>query len=182
MKNKTMRSMLAGLFLCAAAGPLPAQVKPGEEQRLETAAGELNKEYSEGQQRVEGKIKAEFKVDDALLMGLHFKKMNNGEIAIALGLAGEMHRGVSDKNLHEVVALREGPPVAGWGKVAKELGLKLGPVISKLKKISAEVRRQEKADTVKKLKEEKAEKLKKAENNGQPGKTEKAGMKSLSRP
>lgn len=170
MKNKTIRFILAGFFLCAAAGPLSAQEKPGVEQKLEAAAGELNKEYSEGRQRVEAKIKAEFKVDDALLIGLHFKKMNNGDIAIALGLAQSMPRGITDNNLHEVVALREGPPEAGWGKVAKDLGLKLGPVIGRLKKISAEVRKQERSDTAKKIKEEKAEKLKKAGKKGQPGK------------
>jgi len=180
MKNKTMRFMLAGLFFCAAAGPVLAQDKPGEEARLEAGAAELNKEYSEGQQRVAGRIKAEFKVDDALLMGLHFKKMNNGDIAIALGLARQLRGGITDKNLHEVVALREGPPVAGWGKVADALGLKLGPVVSKLKKLSAEVRKQEKADTAKKSKEEKADKAKSAEK--ERVKTGKAGMKSLSRP
>lgn len=182
MNNGKMRVILAGLMFCAAAGPVLAREKPGEEQKLEASAAELNKEYSEGQGRVEGKLKSEFKVDDALLMGLHFKKMNNGDIAIALGLAMQMHRGISDKNLHAVVALREGPPVAGWGKVAKDLGLKLAPVTVRLKKISAEVRKQEKTDMIKKAKEEKAEKLEKAEKNARPENTEKAGMKSLSRP
>jgi hypothetical protein len=182
MKNKKMLVMLAGFFLYAAAGRTFAQGKAGEEQKVQTAARELNEKHPEGQQLVADRIKAEFKVDEALMLGLHFRKMSNGEIAIALGLAQEMRRGITDKNLHEVVSMHDAAPEAGWGKVAKDLGVKLGPVIGKLKKIAAEVRRQEKADSAKKLKEEKAEKLKKAEKNGQPGKTEKAGMKSLSRP
>jgi hypothetical protein len=181
MKNNKTRFILACLFVCAAAGPALAQVNAGEEAKLEACAAELNKDHSEGKQRVADKIKTQFGVDDARLMGLHFRRMNNGDIAIALGLAQGMRRVITDKNLQRIVALREGPPEAGWGKVAKELGVKLGPVISKLRKVSAEVRKQEKADTAEKEIKSRAEEIARKDGGGQPGKTEKAGMKSLSR-
>lgn len=226
MKNIKAGFMLAGLMLCAAAAPAYCQVKAKEEKQLEAGAADLNKNYSEGRERVAGKIKAEFKVEDELLVGLRFKELGNGEIAVILAMAQNLPGGITDANLHKIVALRDGPPPAGWGKIAKELGLKLGPAISRVRKISAEVRKQEKIDTAEKkrkaaaekaeaakkaraekaeaakraaaekaeavkkaatekaeaAKKARAEKLEKSKAGGQPGKTEKAGMKSLSRP
>ena len=175
MKNAKLRLLFTGLFLCAAIIPAFAQKKPTEEQTLETCAGELDKKYSEGQQRVAEKIIAEFEVADGLIVGLRFKKMGYGEIAIALGLAQGLHRIIQEEDLRKIVELRQGPPVMGWGRIAGDLGLKLGPVISKIRKISAEVRKDEKGD---KAKEAEAEKLKeqgKAEKSGKDAKDTKAG-------
>ena len=158
MKNGKAEFILAWLMLCAAAVPACCQVKSKEEKALEAGAAELNKNYSEGQQRVAAKIKAEFKVEDELLVGLRFKELGNGEIAVVLAMAQSLHGGITDANLHKIVALREGPPPAGWGKIAGDLGLKLGPVISRVKKISTEVRKQEKIDTAEKKKKAAAEK------------------------
>lgn len=155
MKNSELSLMLAGFFLCAAVLPAFARERSKEEKKLETCAGELDKNHSEGQRRVADKIKARFGVDDGRVLGLRLKNMGYGEIAIALGLAQDLPGGITDENLYKIITQRQGPPAAGWGKIAKDLGLKFGPVISKIENISSEVRRQEKAD--------KAEKAKKAE-------------------
>ncbi|MDD5209160.1 MAG: hypothetical protein PHV36_07220 [Elusimicrobiales bacterium] len=175
MKNLKLHFMLTGLILCLAAASSFAQEKPGEEKKLEAVAAELDKNHSEGQQRVADMIKAEFGVADGLIMGLRFKKLGYGEIAIALGLAQGLHRTIKDEDLYKIVSLRQGPPVMGWGRIAKELGLKLGPVISKVQKISAEVRRDEKGDKAAEDKKTEAEKLKKQEKADKSEKTDKDG-------
>jgi|GEM_PF-1676990 len=184
MENVKLHLTLAGLLLLAAGTPASALVRSPEEKRLEASAGELDKNHPEGQQRVADKICAEFEVGSGLVIGLRYKKLGYGEIAIALGLAQNLHRIIKDEDLHKIIALRQGPPVKGWGEVARAFGLKLGPVISKVQKLSVKVRKQETADKVKeakKAKEEKERERKMAEQMNRPGKTVKEGMLSLSR-
>ncbi len=184
MKNRKIQLVLAGFFLFSAGLPVLAQEKTGEEKRLEASASELDKKHHGDQERMAAGIKAEFGVDDGRIMGLRFRKMRDSEIAISLALAQEMHGGLTDKNLYEIVSLRQGPPVAGWGKIAGKFGLKLGPVEKKIKKISAEFRKRAKADRTKKEMADKAkaaEKTGKPEKSGQPERTENENMKALMR-
>ncbi|OGR66574.1 MAG: hypothetical protein A2X31_04445 [Elusimicrobia bacterium GWB2_63_22] len=183
MKNPELRLIFAGLLLLAAGTAVFAGSSP-EEKELAAAAGELDKNHSEGQQRVADSICAEFGVGNALVTGLRFKRLGDGEIAIALALAQGLHRIIKDEDLRRIVGLRQGPPVMGWGRVAGELGLKLGPVINKVKKLSAAVRAREtrdKAGRAEKAKERKERERKVAEKMNRPGKTVKEGMLSLSR-
>jgi len=177
MKNNKLRLMLAGLFLCAAAMPAFAQEMSKEEKRLEAGAGELDKNAvkPEGAQRVHDRIKAEFGVDDARVQALRDKNMGYGGISIALGLAQELPGGITDANVDKVMALRQGPPVMGWGRLAKELGLKLGPVQSKVSKMSSEVRKAKKDQVKKDMKEAKGEKSGKPEKMDRPGNPGKNG-------
>ena len=186
MKNKELRLMLAGLFLCAAAIPAFAQRQTREEKDLEISAGELDKSAArpEGPQRVIDRITVQYSVDEARVQGLRLKRLGYGEIAIVFGLVQNMPRGIRDENLYRVVALRQGPPVMGWGKVAKELGLKLGPVVRRVREIASVVRSQEKIDKAaedKKAKEEKEKAEEMADKMERPGKTVKEGVKSLPR-
>ena len=175
MKNNNMQLMFAGLFMFAVAVPALAQEKLEEEKQLDKVEADLNLDAAqpEGKAAVAEKIKKDFKVDDARLNGLRDKQLKDGEMAIALALAEGLPGGITDENVQKVVAMRQGPPVAGWGKVAKELGVKLGPVLSKAKKTAAEARRNAKAEKVKKEKREKAEKTMKGEKGERGGKPEK---------
>ena len=163
MKNMELRLIFAGLFLCAAVIPAFALGKSKEELKLEAGAAELDISAgrSGGEVRVAGKIKALFGVDGARVLGLHYKKLGYGDIAIVLGLAQDMPGGLKDENLYKVVALRQGPPAAGWGKIAGDLGLKLGPAAVKVKNVVAEVHRLEKISKAKKDKKAASEKAKK---------------------
>jgi len=186
MKSKKLQLMFAGIFLCAAVIPAFAQKNSRQERELETSSRELDKSAAlpSGQQRVTDKINGHFDVDETGVAGLRLKHLGYGEIAIVLGLAQNMPRGIRDENLYRIVALRQGPPVMGWGNVAKELGLKLGPVISGVRKIGSGVRKQENADKIKESKKAKKEKAKKdemSEKMARPGKTVKEGIKSLPR-
>jgi len=170
--------MFAGLLLCAAAMPVLAEEKSKDEKKLETSSGELDKcaVKPEGQARVVDRIKAEFDVNDARVQGLRDKNMGYGEISIALGLAQSLPGGITDDNVQKIVALRQGPPVMGWGRIAKELGLKLGPLQSKVHKMSANVRKSEKAaDKAGKEKDNKPGKMDKPEKPGKMDRPEKPG-------
>lgn len=176
MNNLTLRLLSAGLFLGAAALPAIAQERSKEEVKLEASAGELDKKYSEGQVRVAQMIKSQFGVDGARILGLRSMNMGYGEIAIALGLAEEMRGGITDENLEKIMTLRRGPPVKGWGRVAGELGLKLGPVLGKVRKITARLSGQEKAAKAKKDGKTGDTKPQKQEKSGNKAPLERSGQ------
>lgn len=173
MKNRKLRLMLAGVLMCAAM-PALAQEKPQDEKKLESAAVELDKDAGqpEGGRTVAEKLKTEFKVDDARVQGLRDQKLGYGEISIALSLAQGLPGGITDANVQKVMALRQGPPVMGWGNVAKELGQKLGPVTAKTRKVSAEARKKLKAEKMK-MERNRVEKGEKREKMDKPERLEK---------
>lgn len=180
MNNKNMQLVFAGLFLFAAAMPAFAQEASLDEKKLDKVEADLDKNAAEpeGQAVVTEKIKNEFKVDDARISGLQAQGLSYGGITAALALAQGLPGGITDANVQKVVALRQGPPVMGWGKVAKELGLKLGPAISKAKKAGDEAGKKVKAEKMKKERKEKMEKAGKGEKGGKadrPAKAERGG-------
>lgn len=167
MKTNKLRLMLAGLFLFAAAMPVFAEEKSREEKKLETAGGELDKSAveDEGQPRVTDKIQTQYGVDGARVQALRDRKLGYGEVSIVLGLAQSLPGGITDANVDKIMALRQGPPVMGWGKIAKSLDLKLGPVQSKVKKISSDLKKDKKALKEKSEKSERADKPEKHEKH-----------------
>ncbi len=150
MKTKKLQLMFAGLILCAAAVIAVAQEKSKEEMKLETSSGELDKSavMPEGQLRVTEKIKTEY------------------------GLARSLPGGITDANVQKIMALRQGPPVMGWGKIAGDLGLKLGKVQSNVHKMAAAVHKMEKIQA-KKDKKAEIEKGRKGDKMDKPMKAEK---------
>lgn len=179
MKNNKLRLMLAGLFLCAAAMPVFAEERSREEKKLEAAGGELDKSAveDEGQPRVTDKIQTQFGVDGARVQSLRDKKLGYGEVSIVLGLAQGLPGGITDANVDKIMALRQGPPVMGWGKIAKSLNLKLGPVQSKVHKISSDLKKDKKAGMEKGKKGEKTDKPEKHEKHEKMDKPEKSGKR-----
>lgn len=185
MKKNELLLLAAVLLLCGAGlTPALAEEKSAEETKLESSASELEKDAAqpEGRRTVTERIKAEFGVDDARIEALREKKLGYGGVSIALSLAQGLPGGITDENVDKVVALRQGPPVMGWGKVAKELGLKLGPAVSKVKKLSADARKKAAAERAKAKAEgrkggrpEKAGRPERPEKPERPAKPEKGG-------
>ncbi|MDD5209902.1 MAG: hypothetical protein PHV36_10980 [Elusimicrobiales bacterium] len=179
MKNKEIAMLFSGLLLCAGMQVL-AEEKSSDEKKLDTAVVEMDKEAGMPacQESFQQKIKSDFGVDDAMVQGLRGKNMGYGEISIALGLAQQLPGGITEANVQKITALRQGPPVMGWGRISRDLGLKLGPVTSRVRKISAEVSKQGKADKMKKAEKgeragkperpEKPEKMNRPEKGGRP--------------
>lgn len=112
--KKTTMCLTAGLAFCAAfaaAADAPAKDAPTAEQSA--------------------KLKDEYKVDDARIQSLRDKKFNDSEIKKVLAIAEKMPGGITDENVDKVTALRQGPPVMGWGQIAGKQGFTLGSVMGK---------------------------------------------------
>jgi hypothetical protein len=124
----------------------------------------------DGASTVVGKIANEFNVDEAVIADLRAQKLGYGEISIALSLAERMPGGITDENIASVLDIRQGPPVTGWGNVAKELNLSLKPAATHLERVSdgTEANGGTKKEVVR------HEKTTKLERAGKPERVEKA--------
>jgi len=136
-----------------------------------TGIASVNRQAStpDGASLVTQRLVNDFGVTEAQVSDLRTKGLSFGEIAIALSLAKEEQGGVTDANIQKVLSLRQTTPPTGWGKVAKELGVKLGPAVSSVEKLAKESRggvkkSEEKAETKAQEKAEKADKGEKVEH------------------
>ncbi|MDA8245107.1 MAG: hypothetical protein M0025_13425 [Elusimicrobia bacterium] len=161
MKNKGMSLLLAGLLLGAAL-PVLAQSKSPDEKKLDKSSLTMDKDAAtpEGEKAVAARLTEEFKVDAARVQGLRDQKLGYGEVGIVLSLAQKLEGGITDANVQKIMDMRKGPPVQGWGEIAKQLGLKLGPVVSQVKKVSAAAHREAAAGMKKEGKMERKEGMK----------------------
>jgi hypothetical protein len=118
------------------------------EKNLEREARRLNDTAAkpDGEKAVLREIEAEFKVGDAQVQALRGRMLGYGEIAIVLSLTKKTPGGVTEENLQKVLSMRQGPPAAGWGKVAQQLGVKLGATVSQIKKMNNDANRSIKKD------------------------------------
>ncbi len=169
MTKTKIHVLLLGLVLSAAA-PLAvcADEISKDEQKLGSVSGDLDNDAvnPEKEKTVVDRLKAEFKVEDIRIQSLRDQKLGYGEIAIVLALAQKMPGGITDANVLAIMTLRQGPPVMGWGQIAKKQGLKLGAVVSKVKKIGTSARKQFTTETANRNKKERLEK------SGRPDKPE----------
>jgi len=172
--NRTALYLTVGLAVFAASFVAAEGESSKDEQKLVKTSSALDKDAArpEGRKAVEARLKSEFKVDDARLQGLRDQKLGYGEMSIALSLAEKMPGGITDANVNAIMAQRQGPPVMGWGEIARKQGVKLGEVIRKTKGLDAAARKQEKAE--KKEKAEKDERHEKTEKGERHEKAERA--------
>jgi hypothetical protein len=101
---------------------------------------------TDGEKAVVKRLSAEFKTTDAQVQALGDRKLGYGEAAVVLSLAQTLPGGVTDANVQKVLALRQGPPVMGWGEVARQLGTKLGKTVSQVRKVANNANREIKND------------------------------------
>jgi hypothetical protein len=193
MRRETIsRWFVGGLLMVAVALAFPVtapaddvQDNQKHERRLQADARQLDADAArasstpDGQRRVTERIAKEFKVQPSVVTDLRSRLGGYGQATIALALSQDLMK--RDKTLSQqaaldkIVALRQAGK--GWGVIAHEQGVKLGHVVS-------EVKRAEKAtehvagkpDKVAKAeKAEKAEKPEKPEKFEKPAKPEKPG-------
>ncbi len=139
MKKIVLLSSLAVLaFSLSVVRPATAAEPSKEEKELSSAAAATDKEASEpeGQKTVVSRLESMFNVDQARIDGLRAQNLGYGEIAIVLALAQKMADGITDANVQSIMSLRTGTPPMGWGEIARQLGEKLGPVISHVNEIA----------------------------------------------
>jgi hypothetical protein len=142
---KRIMSSLAGvltLSLLMLGAAYAAETR--EEKALSKDAAEISKTASteKGAGVVTQKIEKEFDVTEAQVTALRDKKLGYGEITIVFSLASKLPGGISDANVEQIMALRQGPPVMGWGEIAKKLGFKLGPAVSQVKTVARDTDRE----------------------------------------
>src|SRR5262249_50404908 len=147
---------LAFLFVSvAAAQPSPPVHPPPTKhaERLQTEAKEIDagaaKAMSpEGQQRITETIAKQFKVDPSVVTSLRNRRIGFGEATVALALSQELMK--QDKTysqqraLDQILAKRTGGE--GWGRIAQDLGVKLGRVRSEVERAEKKVARLERAE------------------------------------
>src|SRR2546426_8364888 len=188
MRRETMSRWFVGGFLMvgvALASPVAApadDVKDNQkhERQLQADARQLDADAArasstpDGQRRVTERIAKEFKVQTSVVTDLRNRVGGYGQATIALALSQELMK--QDKTLSQqaaldhIVALRQ--EGKGWDVIAHELGVKLGHVVSDVKRAEKATDRvagkPDKADKV--AKAEKPEKMEKMEKPAKPEK------------
>jgi hypothetical protein len=175
------------LFVAAVASAQPSRPADsrGENdvERLQATGARLDADAAraasapEGQRRVAERLAEQFKVDESLVTNLRTRKLGWGEVAITLALSQELMK--QDASLTQAAAIqtildkRQGG--AGWGGIAHELDLKLGHVISEVRRADKGVERIARHERPEKLaKQEKPEKAEKAERPEKPERVQRA--------
>src|SRR5437867_2506908 len=157
---------LAFLFVSVAAAQSSRPVDPGEmkhAERLQTEAKGIDADAAkamspEGQQRITETIAKQFKVDPSVVTSLRNRRIGFGEATVALALSQEMMKQdktlTQQRALDQILAKRAGGE--GWGRIAQDLGVKLGRVRSEVERAEKKVTRLDRAD---KLAKDKGDKL-----------------------
>ena len=140
-----------------------------EQKRLDSGSARVMAATPDGRRRVTETIARQFGVADKVVDELRARKMGYGEASITLALSQQlMKTGLTQQQaIDKVVGMRKSG--MGWGVVARDLGLKLGRVISDVKRADAQL---VKLDAVNPAKTEKVEKVAKAEKPHKPEKME----------
>jgi len=140
------------------------------EKELERAISTLDQAAGEPQREkvVVEQLEKTFKVDEARIQSLRDQKLGYGEIAVLLSLTQKMPGGITDDNIQNVMAMRQGPPVMGWGAVAQKLGEKLGSVKSHMEKVAKDFHKE-----IEKAEQGKGQKFETGEKPEKPMKPEK---------
>lgn len=114
------------------------------EVTVEQEVIEINEDAStpDGEAVVIGKIENEFDVDESVITGLRAQKLGYGEISIALSLAERLPGGIIPENIDRIISMRQGPPVEGWGNIARSLDLSLKPAAGHLEKVSSDTKKE----------------------------------------
>ncbi len=141
MKERQMLKALSLLFAAGlmlfVVGATPAMAAVSkDEKKLNTDVTELDKMAGQpqGAKVVTERLEKTFNVTDTQITTLRNEGLGFGEIAIVFSLAQKLG-GITDTNISKIMALRQGPPVMGWGEIAQKLGVKLGPVVSQVHKV-----------------------------------------------
>ncbi len=142
-----------------------------EGKALNTGGTEINKTAGSehGATVVTQRIEKEFGVTASQVAALRDKNLGYGEITIVYSLASKMPGGITDANVQQIMTLRQGPPVMGWGEIGKKLGFKLGPSVSQVKSIAKDTDREVKSMAKGETEKGPMEKSQEMERHGEMG-------------
>jgi hypothetical protein len=140
--------LLQIMIFVVSAGTIGAAALSKEEKNLNKEMARLDRTAStpDGEIAVVKRIGSDFKVSAAQVQALRSRNLGYGEIVVVYSLAGAMSGGLTEAGVEQVLAIRQGPPVKGWGQVAEQLNRKLGSSVSRLKKVNDASHRDRKKD------------------------------------
>lgn len=191
-----MRRMLGMIVIALATTAVLAgttwAAKTPDDKALRKQAAQIDQTAAEprGEKTVVGKLEQQFNVTEAQIQALRSQNMGYGNIAIVFGLAQTMPGGITDANVNAVMTMRQGPPVMGWGQIAKQLGTKLGPATSQVKKVNTEsrkemkqsqsrmekTRKEKQSDQAREMRKEQHREMKSESRGGGMGKSQGKGL------
>jgi hypothetical protein len=175
MQGNITTALLGSLFLVMALGvPVWARANSDETQ-LETIRQEIDRgATSSASSDKINTLSSQFKVDSSVVEQLRAKNQGWGETTIELAMAQRLIQTDATtyptmaEALNKIETLRS--QKMGWGKIAKDLGFKLGPVVSAAMHtrngLRKESRMEKSPGSLKSEKSEKAERSAKAEKIG----------------
>lgn len=147
MKGTLATAVLGGMILLfSVSAPLWARVGADEAQ-LETVRKDIDKDWKNAEQpdRVQS-LASQFNVAPEVVQDLRAKKQGWGETTIELAMAQHLTQTdaatypTMTEALNKIGTLRS--QKMGWGKIANDLGFKLGPVVSAAQHARNELRRE----------------------------------------
>jgi len=177
MQGNITTALLGSLFLIMALGvPVWARANSDETQ-LETIKQEIDRgATSSASSDKINTLSSQFKVDSSVVEQLRAKNQGWGETTIELAMAQRLTQTdaktypTMTEALNKLETLRS--QKMGWGKIAKDLGFKLGPVVSAASHTRNELKKESRAESspgsMKSEKSEKADRSAKAEKIGRP--------------
>src|SRR5215469_1221877 len=150
MRTPTVtRWLVGGLLIAGVALVIPVAALADDakdiqknERQLQAEAKKVDADAAraantpDGQRRLDERLAKQFNVDPSVVTGLRNRNLSPGQATIALALSQELMK--KDPTLSQQAALdqilKERQAGKGWGVIAHELGLKLGRVVSEVKK------------------------------------------------
>ncbi len=135
----------AALLVSPAAADVQSEAQKAEQ--IQTEAEHINKTAKpmattpEGNQRIVSALAKEFKVPESTVTGLRDRnRLGYGEVAIVLALSERLAKRdniTTEEATNRILAMRQSG--AGWGKISHDLNLKLGPVLSDIRRADKRV-------------------------------------------
>src|SRR5262245_23472063 len=149
MRAPAVTRFVGSLLIAAVALGLPmvaqgddAKDTQKHERQLQANATRLDDDAAragrtpDGQHRLDERLAKQFNVNPSVVTSLRNRNLSPGQATIALALSQQMMK--KDTNLTQQQALdnilTQRQAGKGWGEIAHGLGLKLGPVVSEVKK------------------------------------------------
>lgn len=181
-QQKVMWLGVIGLFLVGVGGSPAWGADPaGEEKELDAAAQEMDTAPAGSESARVNALAQQYDVEPAAVQQMRDKRQGWGEISTQLAMAEHLSKTDPaqypsfDAALDTVQAERA--KGSGYGRIAKDLGFKLGPVISDVKRSKAEFRPEKLEKMEKRLKQDRTERIRmeKPERPEKPMRPDEAG-------
>jgi len=124
MKGSLLIFLIASFFFFS-----PVALAKDTEQDLRNAAQKIDKAAASplGAEKVTKKLSEKFSVPESTIQNLRAQKLGFGEISILLALSQATGRSTAE-------LLQRFKAGQGWGKIAKDEGVKLGQIVSAVEK------------------------------------------------